>query len=440
MKYSIKIILAACCFVMASSAWAQQELSTYFMDGLYQQHLMNPAHVPDKKITIALPSFYFNLSNSAFALDDVAEVDANNTLILNGQNVVSNLDPSNSLQFNTELQWIGVAAKIKGVGISATISTKAAATFIYPEEFPKLVFEGNGQYVGETINIAPEMQVLAYQEFAVGASYTVKEKITIGGRVKYLNGIADASTSEDRNRIEFYTDPDLYDITIATDYQYNITNLDNTFLSSNTATGLGVEQAFTGNHGAALDLGVVIKPTEKLEIAASATNLGFIKWNDGAKEYLSQNTTTYQGIDLDGTVINDTIDFDGIRDTLEVIFDIQTTNSLNGYTTGLPAQYSLQGSYELPKGFTVGALAYVESFRGRTRSSVALSGRKTFGKIAAVGLVYSVRNKTFDNLGVNAMVNLGPIQVFALTDNVLTAFQPYKSRNVNFRLGANIRL
>ena len=55
-----------------------------------------------------------------------------------------------------------------------------------------------------------------------------------------------------------------------------------------------------------------------------------------------------------------------------------------------------------------------------------------------LGAIYAYRHDKFDNLGLNAVVKLGPVQLVAATDNILTAIQLYDSNSANMRVGLNL--
>jgi len=76
--------------------------------------------------------------------------------------------------------------------------------------------------------------------------------------------------------------------------------------------------------------------------------------------------------------------------------------------------------------------------RGEHFPILGLSAKTKFKKIFNVGATYSARKNSFFNLGLNFAVNYKAFQLFATADNVVGAFQPYKSSNVNFQTGLNL--
>ena len=56
----------------------------------------------------------------------------------------------------------------------------------------------------------------------------------------------------------------------------------------------------------------------------------------------------------------------------------------------------------------------------------------TFG--TSVGL----RNGAFNNIGLHAVLKLGPIQLYGVTDNIISAVRPFNSKSANGRVGLNV--
>ncbi|MEL6866647.1 MAG: hypothetical protein AAFP19_19635, partial [Bacteroidota bacterium] len=71
-------------------------------------------------------------------------------------------------------------------------------------------------------------------------------------------------------------------------------------------------------------------------------------------------------------------------------------------------------------------------------AGLAINGGVDLGKVFSGGLVYSMVKGTYDNLGLNAAVRLGPVQLYAVFDNTLAFFRPFDSQRVNARFGLNL--
>ena len=92
----------------------------------------------------------------------------------------------------------------------------------------------------------------------------------------------------------------------------------------------------------------------------------------------------------------------------------------------------------LSQALRVGVIYSLEDYRTESVSGLALTGSYQLSPVLRVGGIYALRHETFDNLGLNATLSLGPLQVVAATDNIITAFQPKDSNQANLRLGLNL--
>jgi len=79
-----------------------------------------------------------------------------------------------------------------------------------------------------------------------------------------------------------------------------------------------------------------------------------------------------------------------------------------------------------------------ENMQTHSRYAVGLSGQYLLNDKVSLGANYSFINGSADNLGLNGIVTLGPVQVFAMTNNVLYLVNGGKSDNFSTRVGVNL--
>jgi len=296
--------------------------------------------------------------------------------------------------------------------------------------------EGNGQYVGATIDLAHQMNLTAYNEFALSAAMNFS-KLTVGAKLKYLTGIANASVSN--NALTLFTDSDIYQLTLTSDYTLNTS----TIINSNNLSSFqldfgnfGSDNLFTKNNGIAVDLGIVYQLNEKTKLSASVIDLGTINWTDNINNYSSKGNATYEGFEFSQFSDEGEIAFSNALDTLEEVFNFSETQ--NEYATNLPTKIYLSATYDMNEMWQLGGLFFTEIYQGKTFPMVALSGRAKITDKISVGGIYSARENNFFNLGLNFAVRIGSIELYGASDNILGVFNPYKSSNVNLRTGLNL--
>jgi hypothetical protein len=278
-----------------------------------------------------------------------------------------------------------------------------------PKEFASLFVQGTAPLIGTSAHFSPQAEGIAYFESAVGAAYQADEKLTLGGRLKYLSGMANVSTVSSTMNIAVGSD---YQLTASGDLNVKTSGIEN----SNHA----VQNAFS-NAGFAIDLGGTYKLTEKLTLAASLIDLGKITWKNNLYSYtLDKNTASYtfSGIDLKELVNGNTHYINDQLDSIKDRFKPQE-NKIGSYSTWLPGKMYVSGNYELVRDLSVGALFFTEKFQGRVSPGASMSLNKHLGKWASASVSYTVSNRSYNNFGLGVSLNLAPIQLYIAGDNLL---------------------
>ncbi len=421
--------------LFGSGLQAQQELGLYFTRDIWQANRVNPAFITDHELHIGIPNIYYNASLDQLSYDKVVVTQSDGDRGLDMTTLINRLDENNHLLANVELEAFSASFGINNLRISVHMAGKFSSFIDYPKDLIEVGWNGNAQFIGETVDIAPDLHFFAYNELGVGVATKIAG-VSVGARLKLLGGIADIST--DRTSATLYTDPDIYQLTLNTNYRINssavlVYNGDGDFEID--LDELTVDGFFSGNPGVAIDLGASME-FGKLEVSASLVDLGFIHWKRNVRNYLSLNDQTYEGLDFSAIVRSDEIDFEETLDSLRNIFDFKESN--NSYRTGLPGKIYIGANYQFNDMVQFGGLFYSEVYRGQIFPAFALSGRARFSRIFSMGAVYAIRNQTYTNLGINMVLRLGPVQIFGVTDNIVAAFQPFDSHNVNARIGLNL--
>jgi len=408
------------------------------MNDIWQSGLTNPALVSDKKIEVALPGLYINAAASGLKFGELVQTDASGVNRINIEEVLASLEEDNFIQANLEIETIRFAIRLKKLQLSFHHGVRLHSAVNYPKGLAEFIFLGNGGFVGQTLELGPDIQLTAYNEFALGAAQKFG-KLGVGLRLKYLTGIGNASTQ--KRKVDLTTDEDIYQLSLDTDILLNTSS----YFKINDLTSfdfdLGVNNfssndLFTQNSGFALDLGLTYQLSEKLLLAASVKDLGSINWKENVTNYQSEKTIAYDGVMLDSVFQNSNVPLEGTLDSLKGV--IAFTETSENYSTTLPLKTYWSVSYKLNAAWTLGGLVHTSTFNGNTDFAFALSGRAQVSKLLSVGASYAIRNQRYDNLGLNVVLHLGPAAIFAMTDNVLSAVQPEKSQSFNLRTGLNL--
>lgn len=431
-----------CFLILSISAlplFAQLDLGSHFIRGTWQAHQTNPALLPQQRITISLPNIYGYGEVSGFTLSEVLQENNQGQTLIDVDKAISLLEPQNYIRDRVDLGTLGVGFHVGDWYLSFSHQIRQNAYSKYPKELAQLAWKGNVQFIGQEIQIAPRLNIQAYQEFALGLGLQLGENFTIGGRVKLLNGVGNISSLN--HDLRLFTDADVYQLTAKGDYALNSAGTQLQYNGfSDISANLDIatfdwRNNWTNNTGFALDLGARLQ-LGKLELAASILDLGQINWKQDATQLAIKGEYTFAGLDIFPAAWTDSVSFGSIIDTLEARFNVQQTPG--AYATALPVYSFLSANLAINDGTSVGILAYGERISDEWFPALALSGQTAILKGLTVGAVYVIRNKRFDNLGVNASLKLGPLQVVAATDNLLTLLRGSDSNTVNGRVGLNL--
>ncbi len=426
-----------CC--LFQTAFAQQEMGLFLLEDAWQSNQLNPAFFPKShKIVVGLPGLYSNSFISNVTYGDLEETDENGNTVLNANKGIAQLEEVNFLRENAHTQSFSLGLNLGAWKFSFGHALNFGAYIKYPKTLAQLIWEGNAQFIGQEIGFAPDFQVSAYHEWSLGTAYDITENITIGGRLKYLSGVGDASNEGDQ--LDLFTDEVAYDLTLNADYVINSTDfvayngLSDIALNSNFGN-LSAEDLFSSNNGLAFDVGINAH-FGKFQVAASLLDIGEITWEEGAQNYSLTGTRAFQGIDVLDDILDNNPDFPSIIDSLEQVYEPEET--FNSYSTRLLNRGYAHLSYQLNDRWKVGTTFYTASLRGESFTAIGIGTTGQLYDWLTIGANYSYRHESYDNLGLNAHFTLGPLQVLAATDNIITAFNFKDANNANFRVGLNL--
>jgi hypothetical protein len=439
MRHHILFLFLAFC---AGKASAQQELMLESLPDVWHSTALNPSYFPENKhLVIGLPGYALDAAHSgSLTYNDVFKKSGGRTVIDFGS-AIPKLDDQNSAFFEQRIETFSIGLRLPGNWmLQAGHANRYSGVLSYPKSLPELIWNGNAPYVGQTVNVSLKAQMFDWNEWSAGLSHSFG-RFTIGVRVKYLAGISALQTDNNHNTATIYTDPDIYQLTLNTDYGFHSSSL----ISAIDTSGLGFnvklanlkKKIFTSNPGMALDLGFTWKVSDKMTISASVLDLGgTIQWVEDAAYHLSQGNYTYSGVTFPGgSIINgtDSLNFKTKLDTLNDIFKFNKTPEK--FTTKLPVRAYVNISYKLLPKWTIGVAYYTTQQQARTTSAVGASVRWQTMPWLSLGALYSVNQRSAANIGFHVVAKVGPAQVYFLSDNLLNAFSIKSAPAVNLRTG-----
>lgn len=416
---------------------AQNDLSSMLLKDSWQTMSTNPALQP-KGLVINLPGVYNNLWVTNVTFNDLF-VEQNGATVLDIGNAIAQLEEQNILRENLDIETIGIGFHIGSLGLSLGHRMRFNGIIDYSKNLAQLIWEGNAQFIGQTVSFGPSFDLTAYHEFALGASYQIGNKVKIGAKAKLLSGTANVNT--DASDLSLTTSDDIYQLELDANYVVNSAGA----LTYNGLRDVGLDfdfgnfsskDIFGDNNSLAFDLGIVVD-LGKLQLTASAIDLGAeISWEKNVNNYTVDGTFEFEGLDIAQQLLDNQESFGEVIDSIYAIYEPIETQTT--YTTTIGAKYYFGAQYEVSDEIEVGLIGFTDSYQDVNTAALALSGSYQISPLLRVGAFYGLRNERVDNIGANATVSLGPVRLLLATDNVLTAFTPKDSNLANFRLGLNL--
>ncbi|MFT4522875.1 MAG: hypothetical protein ACI8ZN_001827 [Bacteroidia bacterium] len=440
-------------FAFTNHAVAQDNLTLYNMKTVPQRIAINPALKSDAGSFVGFPlvsSQQFGFTNSTLSLGAVLSTIEQG----NGDTTYLNLTKFAGLMKKTNFFGIDYSTDLLGIGFSIgkknylylSSSLTFAARINYPGDLIALITEGNGgKNLDRTFNFDFGFDQIAYADFGLGYSRKLMDdKLTVGARYRYIKGISAFNT--ERNDLTFHTNPHGYDLTVSADLKFNASNSVGSMDSLNDManfdpTELTMQDVLQSkNSGYALDFGMEYRLTSAITITASVRNIGKITWNTNVINAVSEHpgaSYPFTGVDIDDLEPERPREIMGrIADTLIDRFRLKQTNT--SFTTGLFASFYLGGNYNIMKDHNVGVLFSGGVYQSYINPAITLSWNSKLTNVLAISSSYTIANNSFANLGLGFSLNLGPIQLYAVSDNLVGVFFPNDVQNLSARVGINI--
>lgn len=428
--------------------FAQQDLTLYNTINITQSSRVNPSLKPDYKFYIGLPvisSNYFLLSNSSFTYHDFYKKRSDDSVTIDINNTVNKLHKTNFLKtsFNTDL--ISFGFKMKKNYFTVNITEHINFAFLYSKDLINLIDKGNGPYIGQQLDfVKTGFDATHYRDYSIGWAYDLNEKWTTGIRIKYLYGMENySSTAGD---FGLYTASDDYSLEVPTDVVINTSSPDNSeegyeqFDTSDSGVRTKNIKKYLfsrDNKGFAADLGATYRYNETWNFSASIIDLGYIKWKEDVKNFKTvAGKYEFSGVDLIRFINDTTANLEAVLDSIGETF--KTSETSEGYTTYLPTHVYLGANYIINDKSFAGALVHTEFFKKTIQPSVTLSYNLKVGRHLSTSLSYSYLNHTFDNVGAGLAVNVGALQLYTVTDNIIGLIAPLDARNSHIHFGFNL--
>ena len=441
-----KIILILTLFLL-NRVMAQQDFILYHMPSIPQITQVDPASFPDSKFDIGLPiisSIYGSAFNTGFSMGDIFYQNANGIMMPDVDNAISKMSDENFFILNGSTDLIFLGFRKGDNFFSFNVTEKLDFTFNYPKDLIILGMEGNGNnLLGRRAAFdGLGFDFTHWREYAVHWVHDVHHKFSYGLRFKYLYGMENFTT--DVSYMGITTDQNTHALTFDMNFDFRTAGLPLVMIDGyipaigaiDTGDSLmmqqsGLDQNFISNYlfnrnnkGLGLDLGFNYHLNDKVLLEFSVLDLGFINWNSyTANSELAAWDYTYDGIGNPISLFGNGTSVDFLNDVLEDSIEESLKNNYQysnpSYSTSLRTKIYASMEYIVDHNNFVSLSFYSSFVRKRWRRGLGIAYNYHLGNFLSATASYSIYNRSYSNLGAGLSLNLGPVEIYMLTDNIL---------------------
>lgn len=432
----------------------QQANTMFFMKGIPQVYQVNPALQPACNFFLGLPAvspLQVKVSNNSFGFSDAFSYNSSIDSIISflhpladKESFLTLLRDRNFLQteFSTNFASIGIGTDI-GTYFTFDIRERIEARIGYPDDLIRLPIFGPDSGLFYDFN-GLSIDALVFNEFSMGISQKIGNRLTLGWRGKLLFGQANLQTQ--RVDLTVATGEDVWPI--HSDILMNATipfvdvvydeegmiDFENSIIREDLSRSIPSMIFNPLNFGLAMDIGFDLQLTKWLELSGSIVDLGKIKWTDYVYNISSSNDFDFEGVEFN--IKDEDFAQTFLDSTLE---DFKFTASENPYTTWLPTKLYLGAAFYPHPKISFGVLSRTEFYEKRLRQQFTGSANFYPIRMLSASFSYSVIEGTYKNLGFGLGLKAGPFNLYMISDTAPSAaFWPLDARYLNFKLGMNL--
>lgn len=439
---------------------AQESTTLYFMKGIPQSDLQNPAlHNDSSKVVVGLPGLsglYFGVSSS-FAIRDLIHKGTGiltDSMVLDLNHFEHSLKKTNSIEQNFSLPLFSLGIHIKKSFFSFGITEKEVSQLTFAKSLVTFIKDGNAPYLGQNFDLGNiEMNAIHYREFAFGYSNElIKNRLTVGIKIKALYGKSAIQT--ERMNLKVETAQDGSYLNVRSDMKINLSapviaefdsvNYFSAIVDHNSKTKDYVMQK--GNKGVAFDLGAVYKLTPKITLSGSVIDLGKISFKQDVTTINHVSTYKWEGIDYSKSIDKAQSDYVAPADLMkEEVTKLENSFKPDksefgskAFDMNIPTKIYLGGTYQLNDKINFGLLDRLYKYGNVSKNTVSVSANTMLNEFFSITGSYSMIGNSYDNLGLGMGVRYGCMQFYMVGDNLLALAGPARIEVINCRFGMNL--
>ena len=414
------ILVTVSALLICGNASAQSFRTGYFLDNYTYSYRLNPAKVTGES--------FFGLALDNIDLQNSSSLGISSFLYPKGNSLVTGLNSSvdantflgklsdvNTINLDESINILTLGFGREDHTSTVEVNVRTTAGISLPYELFAFLKKG-GQNTSYNIG-GIYANVSAIGDIAYGYSRKINDQLSVGGRIHALIGLGNLSLNGNDTSVsigdqEVAINSDI-DVTSAGLLKLGISdgaiNLDD--------TGLSTETIF-GGFGATLDLGVIYKPIDGLEVSFSINDLGGISWKNNVTAKAS-GKSSYKGGTITFEGGNVSTDLEDALTELTRSINVKDLGETSSFAM-MPMTIAAGARYTMPfySGLSAGLLATYHTGKYTSWYDVRVGATITPAKIisATANLGMTTFGPTF-GAALNAC--LGPVDLILGLDSFI---------------------
>lgn len=420
-KHIKAIALLLFIFISNVNLSAQDHLSLYNLgDYVIQAQNLSPAYLPKNSFTFGTPANIGLNIDSNLRIRDLLVNNGGDILDLDLDNLNDVAKENNTLLSDITVNLFALGFKTKKGSIVLFGNLKNNLSWRFTNDFTDVI--ANGITSGFSLS-DEKIGVTAYHEIGIGITRQfLKDKLTIGVRLKSLTGIAHAELEKNAS----------FSLDVDSQTSNWIANSQNATVNTSGIADDGFDDfsAFNENKGIAVDLEAIYKITKKFTLSLAVNDIGQIEWSENVANYNidDTNNSIFTGIDFKDESLEDAINN-----------WIGTSETNESFKTKLGTKTFLSLKYQLFEKNIITASFFKNNNPFINRKPSYALGYNRNSRTMTYGVIAST-NEFSDGVrfGANIAVQLAFLQLYAATNDFSNLFgKVEESNNASLNFGLN---
>ncbi|MDC6387230.1 DUF5723 family protein [Maribacter sp. PR1] len=462
-------LLLFCNFLMA-----QNKQILYDFNEIPQSLLINPGVETDFKWYSGIPLISgvsgYGGTNGISVNDIFAEdgLDINDKV---RQRMVYRMTPRDEFSGNIQLELINFGFRGADPDIFYSMGAYLELDEItyWPQDYAYLIFDGNADQLNRRFDLGDlKTRGSLVSVYHIGMNKKIDDKLTIGARGKIYSGIVDYnSTRNDGYLVNTEGQNNTFTTTLSSDLELRTSGfgaLDSASDDGTLSNTLVKRALFGGDLGLGLDLGFSYRFNKQTVLTGSLLDVGFIYHSGDTKSYSLTGNASSEGIEINVLRDFSNLNRDFWQDLVDEIEElVPFESSESGYITFRPTKLNVSLRYDFGKPIgnslencdctinsgsrSLSRVAYRNSIGGHVflvnrprgpQSAITAFYMRRLGNILALKATYTADKFSYTNMGFGFSLQAGPINLYAMADNLLSYRNIAASNYASFQLGLNI--